>query len=224
MAGVSYEVLTAPTVEPLDLTAVKNYLRVDYSDEDSVISQLITDARTLAEELTHRALAVQTIRATIEPELSASGALSGSIIGNDFDLYRQNERVTAVPFGICGPVLQLPQTSGGSGVGTNVTLVEYQLTYIDVPEWTTLAALDANNNAAYRLDVNTDPARLVVFPMLAARRHRVTYTTGYPNGYCPSSLLNPMKQLVAFWYDNRDGAAPPEGIVNQFVRKRVFSL
>lgn len=55
------KVTTHPTVEPLDLTEVKLYLRVDTSADDDLIDAMITAARESVELYTSRALVTQTV-------------------------------------------------------------------------------------------------------------------------------------------------------------------
>lgn len=54
--------LTAPAVEPVTLAQAKAYLRVEHSDDDSVIAALIAGARVHVEAQTRRALITQTWR------------------------------------------------------------------------------------------------------------------------------------------------------------------
>jgi Phage gp6-like head-tail connector protein len=54
VAGLQIEI--APQVEPVDLTDMKNYMKVEFSDDDTLISSLITAARELVEAFTARSL------------------------------------------------------------------------------------------------------------------------------------------------------------------------
>ena len=51
---------TGPAEEPLELEEVKHHLRIDETDDDTLIESLITVARLNAESITRRALITQT--------------------------------------------------------------------------------------------------------------------------------------------------------------------
>lgn len=229
MPGVNYEVLTPVSAEPIDLTTMKAFIRVDYSDEDTLISSMISQAREYAEEITRRALAPQVIRSTITPDIIPEGELSGPVDSN-FDAYYINERISTIPFGFYGPTFVLPRTPVSL-----VTVVEYQLTPFDGQPsssmvWTSLPALDSSNNANWLLDTNTNPMQIALRPLLAANRYRFTYNAGYNNsagystGAVPNSLIMDIMRLVSFWFDNRQGQGIPEDITVSMARKRVWSL
>ena len=58
---MSISVITPATSEPLTTAEVKSFLRVDSSDEDTLIGVLITAARSMAEAYTRRILMTTTI-------------------------------------------------------------------------------------------------------------------------------------------------------------------
>ena len=58
---MSVSVITAATSEPLTTAEVKSFLRVDSSDEDTLIGVLISAARAMAEAYTRRILMTTTI-------------------------------------------------------------------------------------------------------------------------------------------------------------------
>ena len=57
---MSLKLTTAPTSEPLTTSEVKSFLRIDNSDEDAMVSSIISSARQMAEEYTLRAFISQT--------------------------------------------------------------------------------------------------------------------------------------------------------------------
>lgn len=210
------EILTPVTVEPLSLTAVKTALRVDFSDEDSFIASLITNARTYGEDIVNKGFATQTLRVTLQPMPVPAGQLSGPVDG-PYDFWQMQERPDIPLFGYAQIRLTLPMSPVQS-----VSLIEYQLTRMDVPEWTTLSPTDASGNATYRVDTAAVPAEVSIFTVLAASRYRVTYTTGYTT--LPGTLQQAMLNLINFWYNNREGQPVPPTIDQQFAKKRVWSL
>ncbi len=56
-----YKVIVTPTAEPITLAEAKAHLRVDFTDDDSLITALIGAARATAEEFTNRAIMPQTL-------------------------------------------------------------------------------------------------------------------------------------------------------------------
>ena len=58
--------LTGPTAEPVSLAEAKLHCRVDGSDDDALITTLISVARGHAEGVTKRLMMTQSMRATFE--------------------------------------------------------------------------------------------------------------------------------------------------------------
>jgi hypothetical protein len=58
--------VTPPAAEPLTLAEAKAHLRIDGTDDDALIGDLIAAARQAAEEHTRRALVTQTWRLTLD--------------------------------------------------------------------------------------------------------------------------------------------------------------
>jgi uncharacterized phiE125 gp8 family phage protein len=59
---VSYQITVEPTTEPITLQEAKDHLRVDFSDDDTLITSLITSARKYCEYHTNRVFITQTWR------------------------------------------------------------------------------------------------------------------------------------------------------------------
>lgn len=60
MAHLALSLLIPPVAEPVSLAEAKQFLRVDYADDDVLITSLITAAREFCEDWTHRAFYNQT--------------------------------------------------------------------------------------------------------------------------------------------------------------------
>jgi uncharacterized phiE125 gp8 family phage protein len=58
--------ITAPAAEPLSLAEAKNFLRVEHSDDDAIITSLVSAARNHVEALTRHALIAQTWRLVLD--------------------------------------------------------------------------------------------------------------------------------------------------------------
>src|SRR5579859_563731 len=59
-------VVTPPVVEPITLDQAKNHLRVDISDDDALITRLITATREACEAFIHGYLITQTVRVSYD--------------------------------------------------------------------------------------------------------------------------------------------------------------
>lgn len=212
---VSYQVITPVATEPITLSDAKRWLRVDFSDDDDTIAEVISDARRYGENLLRRSMATQTIQLIHEFDHVAAGPISGPVdVG--YDTWRLAERPDIPLFGNALVRLQCHM-----GPVQSLTSVEYQLTRMDVPEWTTLTTPDGSGNDTYRLDATADPNEVNIFTILASTRFRLTYVAGYPA--LPPDIRMALRRLIAFWYQNREDE-PPQSIDELFVGKRVFML
>src|SRR5579884_111597 len=103
----SFQVITPPTSEPITLSEVHSYLRIDYTDEDDTLLGLMQDARKFIEDVTDRALAAQTIQAIFTLERPVGGDVSGPI-DNPVNWYQFDEQLGANPFGATAWYFDLP--------------------------------------------------------------------------------------------------------------------
>lgn len=62
--GLETTVTSEPSVEPLDVSTVKDFLKIDYSADDSLLNTLITLARRKCEQYSNLSFITQTIQAT----------------------------------------------------------------------------------------------------------------------------------------------------------------
>lgn len=58
---MAFDIVTPAASEPITLTEAKNFLRVDGTDDDALITALISAARSMCEEYTRRILVTTTI-------------------------------------------------------------------------------------------------------------------------------------------------------------------
>ena len=63
---MAQRLITPPAVEPVTLSAAKNHLRVDHTDDDALISAMISGARQFAEKRTALAFITQTWELVID--------------------------------------------------------------------------------------------------------------------------------------------------------------
>lgn len=176
------------------MPTMKNWLRVDFPDDDALISSLITSARIFVEQFINR----QLITATYKYTTDAFPPYDLSIW-----LIRQ-------------PRPYLPQTRQfqGSGGGTiklpraplqAITLIQY----IDAATGNQLT-LDPS---MYLVDNTTEPGRVSpsygnVWPTTRWQLGavQITFTAGYGSAAVnvPPTLVTCIQMIVASWYDNRE--------------------
>src|SRR5579885_998201 len=206
--STAFKVITPPSVEPISLTDAKAYLRVDFSDDDAVIANLITRARSYAETVTHRALCTQTIQCVETIERPSGGVLSGPIVEGP-NWYQFQQQIGANPFGAAQFYVDLPMPP----IQASQTLtIETKVTAFDT--WT------AFTGVTYLDDVQ-EPARLYFMDPLTVNFWRFTFTSGYYSGYpIPPGLLQPIYESIAFWYNNREAEDLPQYILNKLLARR----
>ena len=65
LSSEGFIVLTPPSMEPITLSDVKDWLNIDFTSKDTLIAKLMTRARRRCEPITGRAFATQQIQATM---------------------------------------------------------------------------------------------------------------------------------------------------------------
>ena len=193
-------------------------MRVDFSDDDSYLSMLISQAREFGESETRRAFAPQALQAVLEIPLIPSGPLSGGIG------YRQSLLEVPMP-----PVISIESIEGETSPGI-------------------FQVIDSSN---YVIDLSQQPCRVYLltsaYSFLGSQwtlwigpynpRFRVNYHAGYSLPTFPFTLKRAMLELIAYWYDYREGKddahgshqnsggknpGMPPGIQDKFEKYRVY--
>lgn len=210
MSYSSYKIITPPTTEPITLSDAKDYLRIIFTDEDALITSLITRARAEAERITHRAFATQQVQLVYTIERPEGGELSGPSDGR-INWYHYDEQLGANPFGSAMYYfdLSLPPIQSSQPI-----TVETKATVFD--NWQTFTGVTY-------LDDNAEPARMYFQVPPTANVWRFTYTCGYDGVtyLLPPELQECLFELVSHFYENRDGTPIPQGIINKLLARRV---
>ena len=193
----------APTSEPVSLTDVKNWLRISWTDDDFLLSMLITDARQWVEARVGRALITQTLQGVWFLPKSPESKLRGLYAQLGMEL-----------------TFWLPRTPLASVVTAEIEK--------DLDVWQTL-----NLTTDYVVDADNDPARvwlrasaisywaptgaLINFMGVYAPRIRITWQAGYGTveSAVPAGYRRAILNAVSYLYENRDaGGMPPDSLLS----------
>ena len=216
----SFIVLTPPSIEPITLTQVKAYLRVDFTDDDTLISDIITRARSLCETVTGRAFAPQQIREIFTIERPPGGEISGPTTpGPSWYIYQ--EQLGANPFGPAQFYFDFAMPPFDT---TQAFTIQTKVTAFDV--WQTFAQVtnpDGSTNTW--VDNTNEPARLYVQSPITANFWKFEYYCGYgTNTYpLPPDLKQSLLEAINYFYDNREAEDLPEAIMKKLLAKRIGS-
>lgn len=190
---------TQPSVEPVALAEAKNYLRVDITDDDTLITNLIVAAREAVEAFTARSFVQKGYRQSLD----AFPYYTDSVVS----------QMSYPP-----AYYSLPRYA--------TTLWNYsQMILLYAPPLASVTAfkyIDTNGNlqtldpSLYIVDSDNEPARL--FPKAGGfwpsvqyvpNAVQIHYTAGYSSdaSKVPQAVRAAMMMLVGNWYENRTAAA-----------------
>ena len=179
------QLLTPPAAEPVSLAEAKLHLRVDFADDDALITSLISAARQAAETLTGRQLVTARWKLVLDsfPGPSLMGVPAGSM------------------FSLPGHAILLPKCPVQSVFATE---------YLDMS-----GASQTMPPAEYTVDTACEPARVtpvfgriwpISLPQIGAVE--VTYDAGYgPAASVPEGLKSWIKLRVGSLYAHREEVA-----------------
>ena len=170
------QLVTSPAEEPVSLADAKLHLRVDFTDDDALITALISAARQAAEMLTGRQIVTARWKLVLDsfPGPSLMGVPAGE------------------PFSLPGHAILLPKSPVASVLS---------IQYLDMSgAWQTMPATD------YTVDAACEPARItpvfgkiwpITLPQIAAVA--VTFDAGYGS---PASVPEGIKAWVKLRIDS----------------------
>ncbi len=211
---MDFAVQTFTGPEPVTVQDLKPYLRVDFTDDDSLLANFISSCRMLAEAITLLSFAPQTIQAIwTMPQINA-GSLTGPKLLYEQDFYQYNESLGANPYSPAPFMLSMPQPPLVS-----VTTFEYRITAFAA--WTTWPQT-VSGVANYVVDTLPSPGVVYLQYPPPAYQYRLTYVAGYTT--LPPDLRLGLLQYIAWKYDNRQGEVPPTEIMDLFMGNRVWVL
>lgn len=179
-------VTTPATGLPFTIDMLRAYCRVLDDSDDERLTDMAKTAVEMIENITGRALQIQTLNYTFD------AFASGRSIYSDF-------WYSPEPYGdVQNPCIQVPRPPLVS-----ITSFKY---YDESNVQRTLV-----ENTHFRVDKLHSPGRLDPIGVWPATFDKVNaveliYQAGYADLACPLRLSQAVKQLTAFWYDNPDAA------------------
>lgn len=193
-------VITQATSEPITRVQAKNYLRVDFTTDDSLIDDCITRARKMCEQTTGLALAPQTLLSIVETDSNIRGAFSGAR--------------TSVPF------LYLPYSPVSS-----VTAISYETDrniYTDTD--VTNFSIDYESKPC-NLVLNKGVELQAMPTQYGTYKFKVTYVAGFTSLYdIPANIITAMYMYVSMFYSNRDNEEMTCAAQCLLLREKIYLL
>ena len=207
LGSEGFVVIQPPTVEPVSLSDVKDWLNIDFSSKDVLITKLITRARRRCETITGRAFAPQQVQATFPITRPQGGELSGPT-DHGPSWYQFSEQIGANPFGSSQFYFDINMppfdTTKSLTVETKITdFMQWNTFYSGIPP----TVVNDMNQPTCWVDTNQEPARMYFLIPVVANFWRFTYWCGYgPNTFpLPEDLLEALMEYCSYLYDYRDG-------------------
>ena len=191
-----------PATEPIDVVTMKNYLRVDISDDDDLIGSLISVARERAEDMTGMCLLPQQWTFSFD---RFPRHCYESFAGLATDrLYLHEHRRNSM-FMHDGNAIILPR-----GPVQSVDSITYKDAFGDVQ------TLDPSR---YQVDSLSSPARInpvygTTWPIALPDQNSITvmFTAGCDS--IPQSFIHAIKLIVGTYYENRAEVVQGSGNFN----------
>lgn len=181
--------ITAPAIEPVSVSDLKEHLRMWEEDKDRYLANLITEARTEFEDLTNIALISQTRKVALDSW-------------------------TGQPAPWWDGVREMAVTELQGGHNRHIDMPVFPIISVD-----TMTVYDTDSNTTsvtiadvFDVDLLSKPGRLTLkfgatWPIATRANNaiEITYTVGYGTDVedVPASLRRAVKQMAGYLYTNR---------------------
>ena len=195
---LNYQLVTPPVVEPVTLNQAKSQLRVDFDDDDALITSLVSTAREVCEQKMNRAIFNQTYVLSLDQ-------FNYGDWRSTIPIDRRNPLNYSALWEAMALRLPMPRL-------VSVT----SITYVD-----TFGVTQTLDPSLYVADAISQPARIVPAPSgtwpssdyYMPGSVQVTYVAGsYGDGVkvstCPSSIKSAILLIVGHLYANREAVDP----------------
>lgn len=198
MQSFGLQLVSGPVAEPVTLERAKLHLRVDFNDDDELITGLITAAREATESMMNRVIFDQAFLLTL-------------------DQFPCAPSVNTYPAGTHGALTMFSAFFSWYSIKVPRSKLKSvtSITYVD-----TDGSTKTLDSALYNVDANGEPGRIVPrngqswpYPdSYVPGSVKVTFVAGsYGDGTditkCPASIAQAMLLLIGHWYANREAAS-----------------
>lgn len=190
---MALRVVIAPTTEPVLLADIKTYLRVDFADDDALISAFIIAAREYCESFQNRAYVTQTLEITLD----------------QFPYRDWHPAMNSFPF---YPMVTPTYHTSRHKNSIKLLMPPIQsVTSVTYTDSTGLATVV--DPTTYIVDTDSEPGRIVpvygqqwpVVQLQPINGVRVRYVAGYGvAANVPQAVKQAMQLLISHWYQNRE--------------------
>lgn len=158
------EVLQDYSTEPVSVATAKAYMKVNFSDDDTLIESLIKNARIWLENYTGKAYGTRSIKLTIEMTAGEWYELPGPV--QSVDSLVSYDYADCSQYDIAGSQIRVYAT------GIYMVYLTYGFTTIPEDAKNDILSITAYTYQNRGIDLSNEGANLVDFPMLATQYQR----------------------------------------------------
>lgn len=158
------EIIQDYTTEPVSVATAKAYMKVNFTDDDTLIELLIKNARIWLENYTGKAYGTRSIKLTIEMTAGEWYDLPGPV--QSLDSIDTGDYAFCPDYDIIGSQLRVYAT------GIYTIFLTYGFTTIPEDAKNDILSITAYTYQNRGIDLSNEGANLVDFPMLATQYQR----------------------------------------------------